>query len=114
MESKELIRISSTHDSESDPHNQLRKMFEWSDQQSGADDNERSHLLSDYKQSQAIASSKTYDTRQQPAFHENNKSFVENFCTCCIGANQNNELTRTEVSQLNIHSTFSAILLLQV
>lgn len=58
METKKLVHI--THsDVESDSNAEMRKMFEWNDKLAGDySDNERSHLLVEYKEQQAVASSK--------------------------------------------------------
>lgn len=58
METKKLVHI--THsDVESDSNAEMRKMFEWSDKLAGDySDNERSHLFVEYKEQQAVASSK--------------------------------------------------------
>jgi hypothetical protein len=68
-------------------------MFDWEDQ--AADNEETSHLLRAYTTSTRTL--KQYNTHEQPAFHENSKSFWERHCNCCLGANDRHELTRQEI-----------------
>ena len=83
------------------------RLFEWSDddEETGGED---SRLLREFRArnnldrstltNDARALPKAYNTRDQPAFHERNKSFTEKFCGCCVGPEERLDLSRDEVS----------------
>ena len=65
---------------------QMAKVFEWSD--SSDDEQEDSRLLKEFRTKNNIPGTKQikgYNTKEQPAFHERNKSFAESCCSCCLG-----------------------------
>jgi hypothetical protein len=75
----------------------MSKIFEWSD--SSDEEKEDSRMLKEFrvKNVAGAAPRKIYDTREQPDFHERNKSFLEKYCTCCVSAGQSYDLSREEV-----------------
>ena len=64
----------------------LNKLFtEWSDDEDA--DIERSSLLKEYDRThikRALTNRPQFDN-QQPNFHEQNRTFTEAYCGCCVG-----------------------------
>ena len=51
-----------------------------------------------------VAEAKMFDTRQQPAFHAENKTLMEKIGCCCV---VDRDLTRVEVSAAVFHLSLS-------
>ncbi len=86
-------QLSSPADLES--ADQVAKVFEWSD--SSEEEQEDSRLLKEFRTKYKVLGTKqvkVYNTKEQPAFHERNKSFAESYCSCCLGPQQSYDLSR--------------------
>ena len=93
----------------------LTNAFQWGDAESDEDGagnaQEDTRLLQEFRAMNQMdqGAAKVYNTREQPAFHNRNKTFVEKYCTCCISGEQSTDLTRFEVSPIISESLVGSI-----